>query len=111
MQRFILFLDLQEDPDLIKEYEKIHQSIPEEIQKSIFSSGIETMNLFRFEDRLCMEILANDSFSFAQKEDMDANNPTVQVWENLMFKYQKIIPGTPEGVKWVLAKNIFSLSK
>jgi hypothetical protein len=35
----------------------------------------------------------------------------VQVWESFMFTYQKIIPGTPEGVKWVLAKNIFSLTK
>ena len=29
MQRFILFLDLQEDPDLIKEYEKIHEDVEE----------------------------------------------------------------------------------
>ena len=35
MQRFILFLDLQDDPELIREYEKYHESIPVEIEKSI----------------------------------------------------------------------------
>ena len=28
MQRFILFLDLKDDPELIREYEKYHESIP-----------------------------------------------------------------------------------
>lgn len=111
MQRFILFLDLRDDPKLIEEYEKHHESIPSEIKESILSSGIETMNIFRFENRLCLEIVASDSFSFEIKGKMDANNPAVQVWESFMFTYQKIIPGTPDGVKWVLAKNIFSLTK
>ena len=64
MQRFILFLDLKDDPELIKEYEKYHESIPVEIEESILSSGIESMHIFRFENRLCMEIISNDEFSF-----------------------------------------------
>jgi hypothetical protein len=42
---------------------------------------------------------------------MDTHNPAVQVWESLMSNYQKTIPGTPEGTKWVLAHPIFSLTK
>jgi L-rhamnose mutarotase len=110
MQRFILFLDLQDDPELIREYEKYHESIPVEIEKSILDSGIESMHLFRFENRMCMEIVANDSFSFSNKNALDASNPAVLAWEKLMSKYQKLIPGTPEGAKWVLSKNIFSLT-
>jgi len=111
MQRFILFLDLKDDPALIREYEKYHESIPAEIEQSIVSSGIESMQIFRFENRLCMEILANDDFNFAQKGEMDSLNPAVQAWETLMKKKKKTIPGTPEGVKWVLANPIFSLTK
>jgi L-rhamnose mutarotase len=111
MQRFILFLDLKDDPELIREYERYHESIPVEIHESILASGIESMKMFRFENRLCMEILANNEFTFAHKNEMDSNNPVVQKWENLMSKYQKTIPGTPEGVKWVLAHSIFSLTK
>ena len=111
MQRFILFLDLQEDPELIREYEKYHESIPVEIEKSILDSGIESMEIFRFENRMCMEIVANDSFNFSTKNALDASNPAVQAWEKLMSKYQKIIPGTPDGAKWVVANSIFSLTK
>ena len=111
MQRFILFLDLKDDPELIREYEKYHESIPTEIEESILSSGIESMQIFRFENRLCMEISANDEFSFAKKGEMDSLNPAVQAWETLMLNYQKTIPGTPAGAKWVLAHTIFSLPK
>ena len=111
MQRFILFLDLQEDPELIREYENYHVSIPAEISKSITDSGIESMEIFRFENRMCMEIVANDTFSFSTKNALDASNPAVQAWENLMSKYQKLIPGTPDGAKWVVANSIFSLTK
>jgi L-rhamnose mutarotase len=111
MQRFILLLDLIDDLELIRQYEKYHESIPTEIQESILASGIESMKMFRFENRLCMEILANDDFNFAQKTKMDADNPAVQAWETLMSNYQLTIPGTPQGVKWVLANPIFSLTK
>lgn len=111
MQRFILFLDLKDDPELIREYEKYHESIPIEIEDSILSSGIESMQIFRFENRLCMEIISNDEFSFAKKGEMDSLNPAVQAWETLMSNYQKTIPGTPAGAKWVLANTIFSLTK
>lgn len=111
MQRFILFLDLKDDPELIREYEKYHESIPTEIEDSILSSGIESMQIFRFENRLCMEIISNDEFSFAKKGEMDSLNPAVQAWETSMSNYQKTIPGTPAGAKWVLANTIFSLTK
>jgi L-rhamnose mutarotase len=42
---------------------------------------------------------------------MDSLNPAVQAWETLMSNYQKTIPGTPAGAKWVLANTIFSLTK
>jgi len=111
MQQFILFLDLKNDPELIREYEKYHEPIPDEIKKSILESGIESMKMFRFENRLCMEIVADNEFSFAKKNEMDTTNSAVQVWESLMSNYQKTIPGTPEGAKWVLAHPIFSLTK
>ncbi|MHA8073254.1 L-rhamnose mutarotase [Aquirufa sp. HETE-40SA] len=111
MQRFILLLDLIDDLELIRQYEKYHESIPTEIQESILASGIESMKMFRFENRLCMEILANDDFNFSQKAKMDADNPAVQAWETLMSNYQKTIPGTPQGAKWVLAHPIFNLTK
>ncbi len=109
MKRYILFLDLVNDEKLISEYINYHKEIPVAIKNSIFESGITSMEIFRFQDRLVMEIIANEDFSFESKNELDLNNSQVIAWEKLMSSYQKIIPGTPENVKWVLAENIFKL--
>jgi len=109
MKRYILFLDLVNDEKLISEYINYHKDIPAAIKNSIFESGITSMEIYRFQDRLVMEILANEDFSFEHKNELDMNNSQVVAWEELMSTYQKSIPGTPENVKWVLAENIFKL--
>ena len=109
MKKYILFLDLVNNEKLIAEYINYHKDIPAAIKNSIFESGITSMEIYRFQDRLAMEIIANEDFSFEHKNEMDLNNSHVVAWEKLMSNYQKSIPGTPENVKWVLAENIFKL--
>jgi L-rhamnose mutarotase len=109
MKKYILFLDLVNNEKLISEYINYHKDIPAAIKSSIFESGITSMEIYRFQDRLVMEIIANDDFSFERKNELDVNNSQVVAWEKLMSTYQKSIPGTPENVKWVLAENIFKL--
>lgn len=109
MKRYILLLDLVNDEKLISEYINYHKDIPAAIKNSIFESGITSMEIFRFQDRLVMEIIADEDFSFERKNKLDVNNSQVVAWEKLMSAYQKSIPGTPENVKWVLAENIFKL--
>ncbi|MDF5689710.1 L-rhamnose mutarotase [Aquirufa aurantiipilula] len=109
MQRFMLMLDLKNESKLIQTYENYHQNIPADIAESIRASGIESMEIYRFENRLVMEIVAYDNFSFEEKSNMDASNEKVQAWEQLMSQFQQVIPGTPEGDKWVLTKQIFKL--
>ena len=109
MKRYILFLDLVKDEKLISEYVDYHKDIPLAIKKSILDAGIISMEIYRFLDRLVMEIKANDDFSFEHKNELDSNNSQVITWEKLMSTYQKNIPGSPENVKWVLAENIFKL--
>ena len=111
MKRYCLALDLIDDADLIREYEQYHEQVWPEIRKSIFDAGIFEMNIYRFANRLSMIIDADDDFSFESKAAMDSANPKVQEWEQLMWKYQQSIPGSKELEKWVLMKNIYSLSK
>jgi L-rhamnose mutarotase len=40
---------------------------------------------------------------------MDAANPTVQEWEQFVWKFQLPLPWAKEGEKWVLMDNIFQL--
>ena len=107
--KYILILDLVDEEASIQQYEAYHEQIPDEIAKSITDSGIESMEIYRFGNRLVMEIIANETFSFEAKSKADQNNEAVQAWENLMNNYQQRIPGSQPHEKWVLTKRIFSL--
>ena len=69
------------------------------------------MEIYKFHNRLFMIMETDYTFSFEKKASMDAENKKVQEWENIMWKYQKGIPGTKEGEKWMLMEEIFSLTK
>ena len=111
MKRFCLALDLKEDTKLIAEYEDYHKNVWPEIIKSIKVSGIEVLDIYRTGNRMFMIIDANEDFSFEKKSAMDATNPKVQEWENLMWKFQQALPWAKTGEKWILMDKIFSLQE
>ena len=48
---------------------------------------------------------------FSSKAIMDAENSKVQQWEKLMWTFQKGLPNTKKGTKWVLMDRIYNLNK
>ena len=102
-------LDLVDDPQLIKEYEDYHREVWPEIKRSILDAGILQMEIYRFENRLFMNMEVGEDFSCEKKSAMDAANEKVQEWEQLMWKYQAAIPGAKPGEKWVMMTKIFEL--
>ena len=111
MARHCLALDLVDDPALIAEYEHWHrtENAWPEIKKSILDAGIVQMEIYRTGNRLFMIMETNESFDPTRKAAMDAANPKVQQWEQLMWKFQSSIPWAKEGEKWVAMSKIFSL--
>ena len=109
MKRYCLALDLKEDTKLIAEYENYHKNVWPEIIKSIKGSGIEGLDIYRTGNRMFMIIEASDDFSFDRKATMDAENPKVQEWEKLMWKFQQALPWAKTGEKWILMDKIFEL--
>ncbi|WP_420604348.1 L-rhamnose mutarotase [Flagellimonas sp.] len=109
MKRYCLALDLKDDEHLIREYEEYHKKVWPEIIKSIKDSGIQNLEIYRIENRLFMIMEVDSSFSFERKAKMDANNPKVEEWEDLMWKYQKALPGAKPNEKWLLMDQIFQL--
>lgn len=109
MKRYCLAVDLKSNPMLIAEYEKQHEKIWPEIEKSIHDSGITDMQIYRIENRLFMIMEVDDNFSFEKKQAADEANPKVQEWETLMWKYQQALPFAKPGEKWVMMKKIFQL--
>jgi L-rhamnose mutarotase len=108
-QRYCLALDLKDDKSLIGEYESYHKNVWPEIKKSIKDAGIEEMKIFRAGNRLFMIMEVNESFSFEAKNKADKEDPKVQEWEALMWKFQQALPFARPGEKWVLMDKIFQL--
>jgi L-rhamnose mutarotase len=111
MKRYCLALDLKDDPKLIAEYEHWHKaenSWPE-IRKSILDADILDMQIYRTGNRLFMIMETTERYEAHKKELLDALNPKVLEWENLMWKFQQALPWAKEGEKWIIMEQIFQL--
>jgi len=109
MKRFCFALDLINNTELINQYVAYHKNVWPEILDSLKHSGIIDAEIYHIEDRLFLMIDTNESFTLENKGKMDAQNPIVEKWEELMWTYQKALPNTKPGEKWVLMERIFKL--
>lgn len=110
MKKYVLTLDLKDDPVLIEEYKARHQKVWPEIKTSIRESGVESMNIYCLGDRLCMLMEVKDDFTFERKAKMDTENPIVQEWEALMLTFKKQTEGTNGNGQWQLMEEVFDLN-
>ena len=108
-KRYCLTLDLKDDPKLIAEYRRYHEKIWPEITKSIRDAGILDMEIYLLGTRLFMVMEVDETFSFENKAKADAAHPKVREWEELMWKFQKTLPGAKPGEKWIGMERIFRL--
>ncbi|HYF68459.1 MAG TPA: L-rhamnose mutarotase [Ohtaekwangia sp.] len=107
--KYCLALDLNDDAEVIAEYEKWHQHVWPEVKTSILDSGITQMEIYRTGNRLFMIMETLEDFSFERKAEQDRNNPLVMEWEKLMWSYQKALPWAKPAEKWVRMECIFKL--
>ncbi|HXJ85904.1 MAG TPA: L-rhamnose mutarotase [Candidatus Binatia bacterium] len=108
-RRFCLTLDLKEDPRLIAEYKRHHEQVWPEIIDSIKQSGVLDMEIYLLGTRMFMIIEVTDDFSFEAKSEADLRNPKVQEWEKLMWNFQRALPESEPGEKWMRMERIFKL--
>ncbi|MCD0472371.1 L-rhamnose mutarotase [Flavobacterium sp. JAS] len=110
-RRHCFSCDLKDDYQLIAEYKAYHatgKAWPE-ITKSIKDAGIIDMQIYLIGNRMFMIMEVNDTFDPIKKSEMDATNPKVKEWENLMGQFQQELPWAKVGEKWVSLEKIFQL--
>lgn len=110
-KRYCYACDLKDDSKLIEEYKAYHaegKAWPE-ITKSIKDAGITDMQIYLTGNRMFMIMEVDETFNPAKKAEMDANNPKVQEWEDLMWDYQQELPWAAKGEKWIPLEKIFQL--
>jgi L-rhamnose mutarotase len=110
-KRYCLTLDLKDDPKLIAEYKRHHERIWPEITKSIKDAGVVDLEIYLLGTRMFMVMEVSERFSFEGKSKADRDNPKVQEWEALMWKFQNPLPNAKPGEKWMLMERIFKLEK
>jgi L-rhamnose mutarotase len=110
-RRFCYACDLVDDSKLIEEYKQYHTAgkTRPEITKSIKAAGIVDMEIYLVENRLFMIMEVDQTYSPERKKIMDAENPNVQEWEKLMWKFQQALPSSKNAEKWVAMERIFKL--
>ncbi|MGA2811738.1 MAG: L-rhamnose mutarotase [Candidatus Acidiferrum sp.] len=108
-RRYCLTLDLQDDPQLVAEYRRQHEKIWPEITASLKQAGIVDLEIYLFRTRMFMILEVDESFSFEKKAEADRKNSKVQEWEDLMWRFQKALPGAQPGEKWLPMERIFKL--
>lgn len=101
-------LDLADDPALIEEYERFHAAgaVWPEVIAHIRATGIESMEIWRTADRMVM--IAEVAEDYPRPVEAPRENAA---WEELMWKFQRPLPNSAEGEKWVPMRRIFSLSE
>jgi len=110
MPRVCMMLDLKNDPQLIEEYKEWHRRVWPEVVQSLKDAGILEMEIFLGANRLFMVLDTVEGFSFEAKLKMDAANPKVQEWEQMMWKFQQPLAGSKPGEKWQPTDCVFKLS-
>ena len=110
-RRFCLTLDLKDDPNLIAEYKRYHEKVWPEVLESIKDSGIENMEIYLLGTRMFMIMDVSETFSFDKKAKSDKQNPKVQEWEALMWKFQQALPQASAGEKWLRMERVFKLEE
>jgi L-rhamnose mutarotase len=110
MKRFVLTLDLRDDPRAVAEYEAHHRAVWPEVLASLRRIGIRAMDIYRLGRRLVMVMDTRDDFdrrkSFAAHV---ASDPRCAEWEALMKTYQQPPPGAQPGEVWALMQPVFHL--
>ena len=110
MKRYVLTLDLKDDPRAIAQYKARHRAVWPEVQKSLRRVGVRAMDIYALGRRLTMVMDTRDDFdlkrSFAAHVAAD---PRCAEWEALMKTYQEAPPGARPGELWTRMTRAFHL--
>ena len=107
MRRYVLTVDLRDDPAAIATYKEYHQRVWPEVLTSLRNAGIREMEIFLLDRRLVM-VVETDGRDirqcFALHHD---SHPRVIEWETLMRSLQEPPPGAAAREGWTVMTPVF----
>lgn len=110
-KRYVLTLDLKDDPQLIEKYRQLHspQQIWPEIPAGIRQVGITAMDIFLLGNRLMMILEMPEHIDRDKAMATLATLPRQAEWEATVAQFQQCDPEATSEGKWQLMTQIFAL--
>jgi L-rhamnose mutarotase len=110
--RYVLTLNLKDDPEVIQTYRDYHRRVWPEVLESLRSVGVERMDIHQLGRRLVMILQLSDGLDFRRAFATHmASSARVAEWERLMKSLQEPAPGAPDGEWWAVMEQVFELDK
>lgn len=108
--RYVLTLDLKDDPGIVRAYKRHHRAVWPEVLRSLRQVGVRAMDIYLLGRRLVMVMEARAGFD--RRRDFArhvASHPRCAEWEALMKTFQQPAPGGRPGEWWALMEPVFHL--
>ena len=110
MSRFLLTVNLKDDPAAIQMYREYHRRVWPEVLNSLRQAGVERMDIHLHGRQLVMFLELSDGLDFRIVFARHlASSPRVAEWERLMKSLQEPTPGAGTGEWWTVMEPIFCL--
>lgn len=111
VKRYCQTLDLKDDPELIKEYCRLHSEEYQwkEIRDGIKAVGILEMEIYLIDSRLFMIVETPLDFDWDSAMERLSSLPRQAEWEATVAAFQLCRPGSTSAEKWRLMRRIFYL--
>lgn len=116
-KRICLALDLQEEPQAIANYDRIHRpgSVWPEVIEDLRRRGYAELTIWRTGNRLFMIAEVDAGASPAGPSDVTAEDPATQAvlerWRELTSTLQRALPGTGPRPEWIEMGCVFDLGE
>ena len=110
MTRYVLTVNLKDDPAVIETYRDYHRRVWPEVLESLRTAGVERMDIFQLGRRLVMIVNLTDGLDFRRVFMAHmASSPRVAEWERLMKSLQEPSAGAADGEWWAVMERVFHL--
>ena len=112
-KRYCKTLELENNPQLIEEYKKVHApgAAWPEISQGMHEVGITGMEIYIHRNRLFMIMETVPDFDHNKAMQELATKPRQSEWEAHVSRFQKTSPDASAGEKWQLMERIFKLGE
>ena len=112
-KRYCKTLTLEDDPQLIKEYRKVHSpgATWPEITQGMIDVGILDMEIYIMGNRLFMIMDTLPEFDHDQAMAELATKPRQSEWEAFVSRFQKTSSEATADEKWQVMNRIYKLER